>query len=448
MFQTIERYFDFKGHGVNFKSEIRAGFTTFLTLSYILFVNPSILSGAIKVPGVDVYPQLMTATALAAALGSLLMGMIARYPFALAPGMGINAYFTYVVVGQMGMTWQQGLGATFLSGLIFTGITIVGFREQLVNAIPYPVKIAATAGIGLFLALIGLKNSGIIVGSEATLVTLGDLSKAGPILTLLGFIIMVVLLFKKVRGAIAIGMLLITLIAILTEVKVFQGKAFEGFKHGLIQAPQWPTDIGLSLDIGGAMEIGLLGVIFVFLFVDLFDTAGTLLGLSYRAGYTKGNEPLPRASKAFLADAIATVAGSTLGTTSTTTYVESASGIEDGGRTGFTSVVVAGLFVLSIFFWPLASAIPAAATAPALIMVGALMMSSLGNINWDNVTDSVPAFLTIIMMPLSFSIANGLSAGILSYVLIKALTGEAKKISKILYLLSILLIGRYAYIAG
>lgn len=440
----IDDYFGVRRAGSSLRTELRAGITTFLTMAYILFVNPSILGKAIPIEGAG--PQLLTATALAAAVGSLLMGLLARYPFALAPGMGINAYFTYTVVLGQGVPWPTALGATFVSGLFFLAISLTGLRAWLVDAIPAPLKIGTAAGIGLFLALIGLENAGLVVDHPATLVTLGDLGGASARLGVFGVLLIGVLLARRVRGAILLGIAVTSALAILTRAPVFGGAPFPGFAEGVVRPPVWPTELFFALDLRGAFELGLLGIVFVFLFVDFFDTAGTLIGLSEKAGFTDAEGRLPRASQAFTADAIATSVGALFGTSTTTTYIESASGIEEGGRTGLVAVIVAACFLLSLFFWPLAGAVPPVATAPALIVVGAMMMSNLGRVDWTDPAVAVPCFVTLVGMPLSYSIANGISFGIIAHTAIGALAG--RRPHPVMYALSALLVARYAWLAG
>lgn len=442
--EYIRRYFGFKEHNTSFMIEVRAGFTTFLTVAYILFVNPSILSSAIPIEH-QAFPQMMTATALAAAFGCLVMGFFARLPFALAPGMGLNAYFAYTVVGSLGVPWQSALGAIFISGLIFSIISAFGIRSLLVEAIPHSVKVSSAAGIGLFLALIGAKNSGIVVDHPATLLTMGDLSQAGPALAAVGLMVMAVLTALRIRGAILIGILTISFAAIVFELPVFQGKAYSSLEQGLIQSPVWPVDLVASLDFQGAWELGIFGVVFVFFFVDFFDTAGTFLGLSQKIDMFKGGD---KSKKAFLSDAIATMVGAVIGTTTTTTYVESAAGIEEGGRSGLVAVVCGCLFLLSIFLWPIASMVPAIAIAPALILVGAMMMGGLSQLNWNDPTISVPAFLTIMTMPFTFSIANGISVGIISHVIIFTFVNRAREVNWIVFALAAALIARFIYLSA
>ncbi len=444
----LDRYFGISAAGSRPSVEVRAGVTTYLTMAYVLFVNPTILSQAIVIPGVDLRGQLLAATALAAAVGTLMMGLWARYPFALAPGMGINAYFTYSVVLGMGVPWQTALGAVFLSGVLFLVLSLVGAREVVLNAIPVSLKTATAAGIGLFLAIIGCKNGGLIVAHPATLVTLGDLGQPAPLLTAGGILLTAALLALRIRGALLIGILAVTLTAAVTGAAVYDGHPFALPEGGFLQAPALPTDLFLALRPLDALGMGLLAVVFIFCFVDMFDTAGTLFGLSHRCGFTSADGRLPRAGAAFSCDATATITGALLGTSTTTTYIESAAGIEDGGRTGLCAVVVASLFLLSVFASPLAGVVPAAATAPALIIVGATMMSSLASVRWSEYQEAVPAFLTAIVMPLSYSIANGIAFGIIAHTVLHVATGRWRQVHWLMAALAVLLIVRYAYLAA
>lgn len=442
---AIDRYFQITAAGSTIGREARAGLTTFLTMAYILFVNPSILSKAIQLgEGVNTFGQLLCATAIAAAVGTLGMGLFARYPFATAPGMGLNAYFTFTVVLSQGVPWKTALGCVFFSGVLAVGVAAFGLRESTIRAFPLAIKRATASGIGLFLAIIGCDNAGIVVSNPATIVSLGSLSSAGPLLALGGLLITAILLALKVRGAILIGILVTTGLAMATGAPVYLGQPFGGFTNGIIAIPAWPTDLAFALDFKGALSAGLLTTILSMFFVDFFDTAGTLVGLAEKAGFTDGKGNLPRGSKAFIADGMATTMGALAGTSSTTTYIESMAGIEDGGRTGLTSVTVAALFLLSVCLWPLASVIPAVATAPALIVVGAMMMSSVATIDWDDYRQAVPAFLTMAAMPLTYSISNGIAFGIISYTIINALSGRLKDVHWLMYPTSALLIAHYA----
>lgn len=446
----IDRYFGITAHGSTVPRELRAGVVTFLTMSYILFVNPQILESAITdVP--NVVPQLLTTTALAACFGTLAFGIIARYPFAQAPGMGLNAFFTYTVVIGMGIEWRIALGAVFFSGVLFVVLSVIGVRKMIVQAIPLCLKLGIGAGIGTFLAFLGLQNGAIVVADEATLVGMGDLANPVAWLTLVGLLLTAVLLALRVKGAILWGILATSIIAIASRAEVYPGAeglgAFQGLGGGIVAAPVWPTDLIGQMDIAGALGFGLLSVIFTFFFVDFFDSTGTLTGLAHRAGYLDEHGDMPRAKTTFAMDGVATMFGAAIGTSTVTAYVESAAGVEDGGRTGLTSVMTGALFALSIFLWPLAGAVPGAATAPALILVGAMMMQGVREIDWSDITESVPSFLTIMVMPLTYSVANGVSVGIISYAGIMLLSGKGRRVSWLLYLLAALLIFRYIFIA-
>ncbi len=439
----MDRFFGLSAAGTDPRTELRAGVTTFLTMAYILFVNPTILGSAIPVP----QAQLLTATALAAAVGCFAMGLLARYPFALAPGMGLNAYFAFTVVGQQGVAWQAALGAVFISGCLFLLLSVTGARTAVLEAIPRPLRFATAAGVGLFLAFIGLRAA-VVVDDPATLVRMGDPTSGAALLFFGGLLTTAALLAAGVRGAILVGILATTVVAIATGAEVFAGGAFGGFQEGIIRAPAWPTDLAFAFDLTGALELGLLGIVFIFFFVDLFDTAGTLVALSEKAGFVDDEGRLPRASQAFSADAIATTAGAVLGTSTTTSYIESAAGIEAGGRTGLSAIVVGGCFLLSVFLWPLAGAVPAVATAPALVVVGAMMMGGLKRIDWEDARVAVPAFLTVLGMPLTFSIANGISLGLVSWTALHAVSGRARAVHPLLYGLSLALVARYVWLSG
>jgi len=442
----IAGYFQLAVSGTTVNREIRAGLTTFLTMSYILFVNPQILGQAIPISGAG--PQLLTATAIAAAFGSLLMGFMSRYPYALAPGMGLNAYFTYTVVLGQGVPWQTALGAVFISGLLFFCISLAGIRQALIDAIPRGLKYATTAGIGMFLALIGMVNGGLVVDNPATLVSLGNPRDPNVLLTLFGLLLTTIMLILRTRGAILIGIFTTTLLAALVRAPVFSGKSFAGFPDGIVALPVWPSDLFLAADLSGAIGLGLLTIVFTFLFVDFFDSTGTLIGLSEKVGKLDEAGRMPNSRAAFCADALATSFGALFGTSSTTCYIESAAGIEDGGRTGLTAIVVAGLFLLSIFFWPLAGAVPSVATASTLMVVGAMMMFTCARIKWQDYSESVPAMLTMLGMPLTFSITNGIALGLVSYTLLKLFSGQGKTLSVLMYVLTVLLILRFAFLLG
>jgi AGZA family xanthine/uracil permease-like MFS transporter len=447
----IERYFGIAAAGSTVQREVRAGLTTFLTMSYVLLVNPTVLANAIVIP--DAFPKLVLVTALAAAIGSLLMGLVARYPFAQAPGMGLNAYFAFTVVLGQKIPWQTALGAVAISGCIFVLLSLLGIRQAIVRAVPQHLKLSVTAGIGMFLAFIGLKNAGLVVTSPATFLTLGSFASGGALLATAGLILTAVLFVRRVPGAILVGILATTLLAIVTRVAVYEGPKnalvpFGGFPHGLIALPVAPTGLVGALDVHAALGLGLASVVFTFFFVDFFDATGTLVALANKAGALDANGNMLRARRTFAMDGLAATIGAFLGTSTTTAYVESASGIEEGGRTGLVAVTVGALFVLSVVFWPVAAAIPAAATAPALIVVGALMLDGLRSIEWDDYAVLISSFLTVVMMPLTFSIANGVSFGVIGYAAIMLLSGRGRKVDPILYVVAAALIARYAWLSG
>ena len=422
----LERLFQLKAHNTSVRTELLAGVTTFLAMAYILFVNPSILGAT----GMD-KGAVFVATCLAAAIGSALMGLIANYPIALAPGMGLNAFFTYTVVLHLGHTWQVALGAVFLSALMFFLLSIFRIREWIINSIPLPLRSGIAAGIGLFLALIALQTAGIVVGNPATLVGLGDLSKPGPLLAILGFFLIVVLEARKVTGAVLIGILAVTVIAIALGVTAF---------GGVVSMPPSLAPTFLQLDIKGALDVGLISVIFAFLFVDLFDNSGTLIGVAKRAGLMGKDGHLPKMGRALIADSSAAMFGSLLGTSTTTSYIESAAGVSAGGRTGLTAVVVAVLFLLALFFAPLAGSVPAFATAPALFFIAVLMASGLAEIEWDDLTTAAPVLVTALAMPLTYSIANGIAFGFITWTVLKLLSGRTRELNSALIVLSILFV--------
>ncbi|HLV15985.1 MAG TPA: NCS2 family permease [Pseudomonas sp.] len=427
----LEKLFQLRAHNTNVRTEILAGLTTFLTMAYILFVNPSMLAET----GMD-KGAVFVATCLAAAIGSALMGLLANYPIALAPGMGLNAFFTYTVVLTMGYSWQVGLGAVFLSGVLFFLLSAFKIREWIINSVPLPLRAGIGAGIGLFLAIIALKNAGIVVDHPATLITLGEVTTAGPILATLGFFIICALAYRKVTGAVMIGILAVTAIAIALGLTPL---------YGIVSMPPSIMPTLLELDIRGALDIGLVSVVFAFLFVDLFDTSGTLIGVSQRAGLVDKNGHMPRLGRALLADSTATMAGAALGTSTTTSYVESAAGIGAGGRTGLTACVVAILFLLSLFFSPLAGSIPAYATAPALMFVAVLMLSSLASIDWEDLAVAAPVAVAALAMPLTFSIANGIAFGFITWTGIHLLAGRWRDLSPAMWILAILFAVKLAY---
>ena len=447
----IDRYFGVAASGSTVSRELRAGLTTFLTMSYVLLVNPEVLGSAIVIP--DGFAKLLVVTALAAAIGSLLMGLVARYPFAQAPGMGLNAYFAYTVVLEQKIPWQTALGAVAISGTIFVVLSLLGVRQAIVRAIPTHLKFAVTAGIGMFLAFIGLKNAGAIVTNPATFVALGSLVAAPALIAVFGLILTSVLLVRRVPGAVLIGIVTSTLVAIVTRAQVYVGPKgalvpFGGFAHGIVAVPVAPTGLVGALDLHAALGLGVAAVVFTFFFVDFFDATGTLVALANKAGVIDASGNLPRSRRTFAMDGLAAVIGAFLGTSTTTAYIESASGIEEGGRTGLVATTVAILFLLSMIFWPIAAAIPAAATAPALIVVGALMLDGLRAIDWDDYAILISGFLTVIAMPLTFSIANGVSFGVISYALIRLLSGRGREVDPLLYVVAAALIARYIWLGG
>ncbi|MEQ1953513.1 NCS2 family permease [Mesorhizobium sp. CN2-181] len=426
----LERLFKLGKHDTTVRTEVIAGLTTFLTMSYIIFVNPDILSST----GMD-RNAVFVATCLAAALGSLVMGLVANWPIGMAPGMGLNAFFAFTVVAVMGFTWQQALGAVFISGVIFFILTITGVRSWLIAGIPQSLRAAIAAGIGLFLGIIALKNAGIVVDNPATLVGLGNLHEPGVLLAILGFFVIAGLDALKVRGSILIGILVVTILSILFGLSPFQG---------IVSAPPSLAPTFLQLDLMGALHVGIVQVVLVFVLVEVFDATGTLIGVAKRAGLIEPGRP-SNLGKALFADSTAIVAGSMLGTSSTTAYVESASGVQAGGRTGLTAVVIALLFLAALFISPLAGSVPAYATAPALLYVAGLMMHELVDIDWSDVTESTPAALTALAMPFTYSIANGLAFGFISYVVLKAVTGKARMVHPATWLVAVLFIIRFAF---
>lgn len=431
--------------GTTISREFRAALTTFLAMAYILFVNPQILGAAISLPGSTNIPaQLLSATALAAAFGSILMGLLARLPIALAPGMGLNAYFTYTVVLSQGVPWRTALGAVFISGIVFLILSVSGVREAIVNAIPLSIKRASGAGIGMFLGLIGLQAGGIVIANPATMLGLGNLGSPRALLALGGLVLIAVLLVRRVPGAILLGILLVSVVAVILRLPVYDGKVFTGFSS-IASWPAWPRDLFGALDLRGAFSANLSGVVVTFLFVAFFDTAGTLLGLAEAAGFTDATGRMRRAGAAFSTDALATSFGALCGTSTTTAYMESAAGIEDGGKTGLVAIFTGLLFLISLFFWPLAAAVPAAATAPALLIVGAMLIEAAGRIDWRDHLESIPALVTMLTMPFTFSIANGISLGIVTHVLISLLGGRWREVHPVMYLLAVILAIRYLW---
>ncbi len=425
----LDQFFKLRENGTSVRTEVLAGVTTFLTMCYIIIVNPNILSEA----GMD-HGAVFVATCIAAAIGCAMMGLIANYPIALAPGMGLNAYFTYAVVKGMGVPWQVALGAVFVSGLLFIALSFMKIREAIVNALPMSLKLSITAGIGLFLALIALKNAGLVVANPATFVGMGDVRQPGAFLALLGFLMIVTLDYYRVRGAIIISILSVTAVSILLGLSKF---------YGIIGPMPSIAPTFMQMDFSHLFTASLIGVIFVFFFVDLFDSTGTLVGVAHRAGLLVDGK-LPRLKKALFADSTAIVAGAALGTSSTTAYIESAAGAAAGGKTGLTAVVVALLFLACLWFSPLAGSVPPWATAPALLYVGVLMARGLAEIEWDDITEAAPAFITAVFMPFSFSIADGIAMGFISYALIKLLAGKARQVPYMVWIIAALWAAKFA----
>lgn len=434
MLSRLERYFDFAAHETTWRTEILAGMTTFITMAYIIFLNPSILSQT----GMPI-AAVTVATCLCAGVGSILMGALANYPLALAPGMGLNAYFTYTVVKGMRVPWQTALGAVFLSGVIFLLLTVGGLRQRLLAAIPYQLHAAVAGGIGLFIAFIGLRNSGIIVSSAATTVTLGNLHAHTTQLAIFGIMLIAILQAYRIRAAMLMGILATLLLGILFHQVKYTPSTFN---------PLSIRETAFHLDIRGALRLNALEIVFVFLFVDLFDNIGTLVAVTERAGLIAEDHTIPRLGRIFFADATSTTLGAFAGTSTVTSYIESAAGVAVGGRTGVTAIVVGLLFFLSMFIAPVVGALPDFATAPALVLVGALMTAGTARIPWNEPRVSIPAFLTIITIPLTYSIATGLSFGIISFAALEIVTGHARRQHWVLYLLAVLFLFRFIYIGG
>ncbi|MBV9503719.1 MAG: NCS2 family permease [Acidobacteriia bacterium] len=431
---SLERYFEFEALGATWRTELLAGFTTFITMAYIAFVNPSILSQT----GMPI-AAVAAATCFSAGIGSLLMGILARYPIALAPGMGLNAYFTYSVVKGMGVPWQVALGAVFVSGVVFLLLTALGVRQLILESIPAELYASVAVGVGLFISLLGLRDAGIVAPSAATMVTIGNLRDPKTILAIAGLVGVAALMARGVRAAILIGVLGTTLL---------------GFLFGQIQwQPQSTRFSDLSatafrLDLSGVLHMGLLEIAFVFLFVDLFDNIGALLAIGKKAGLLTSAGRIPRANRIFTADALATIVGSCSGTSTVTSYIESSAGVAVGGRTGITAIVVGILFLALLFVVPSVGALPAFATAPALIVVGSLMMTAVREVDWDDPLIAIPAFLTMVTIPLTFSVANGLAIGFITYTVVRVCSGRYRSVSWLVYALTIVFIARFLYLRG
>lgn len=434
----LSTFFRLSEHQTTVKKEILAGLTTFSTMAYILAVNPSILSTT----GMD-FNALITATALAAAIGTLVMALYARLPIGVAPGMGLNAFFAYTIVAGMGYSWQFALTAVFLEGVIFIFLSMFRIREAIINSIPENLKHAISVGIGLLIALIGMANAGIIetgmrpVGEgklDGVILKIGDITSTGPLIALVGLLVSAVLMYRKVNAALLIGILAATVVGIPLGITHWPANGH------LVSMPPSLAPIAFKLQFGEIFSLKMVVILFTLLMVNLFDTVGTLIGLCNKAGLLDSNGRLPRAKQALMADAVGTTAAGLLGTSVVTAYVESASGIAAGGRTGLTALTVAGMFLLALFFAPLFAMIPQAATAPVLIIVGMLMMGAVTKIDFNDITEAIPAFLAIVLMPYSYSIAEGIVFGMLSYVLLKVLTGQYRSISPVMYILSVLFI--------
>lgn len=426
----LEKLFQLREHGTNIRTEIIAGFTTFLTMAYILFVNPDILSQA----GMD-FGAVFMATCLAAAFGCFIMGFFANLPIALAPGMGLNAFFTYTVVLDMGHSWQVALGCVFLSGIAFVLISIFKIREWLINAIPHTLKKAIAAGIGAFLAFIALKSAGIIVSNPATFVGLGDITAYAPVMMIACFFLIIFLEHFRVPGGVMLAILLISIVGLFTGHTEY---------HGIVSAPPSIAPTFLQLDIAGAFDAGMISVIFAFFFVDLFDTTGTIIGVTEKAGLTE-NGKIPNLKKALLADSGATIVGAGLGTSNTTSFIESTAGVAAGGRTGLVAVVVGILFLLSMFFSPLAGMVPGYATAGAIFYVAVLMMYTLAHIDWTDLSEAAPVAVTFLMMPLTFSIAEGITLGFITFTAAKLVTGRWRELNVAVWVLTLVLLARLVF---
>lgn len=443
MLETLERFFKLKENGTNVRTEFIAGLATFMTMAYIIFVNPGILSAA-GMPAEGVF----VATILAAVLGTLCMAFITNYPFALASGMGLNAFFAYTIVGQMGLSWQVALGLVFLEGILFIIISVLPVREKIVNAIPMSVKTGISAGIGLFIAFIGLQNAGLTVDNPETLVELGKIG-VGPFIALAGLIIIGILQSRKVKGSILYGIIASTILAFILNVEVSPGVPIRESYQGIVALPNFAPwkEILFKLDLRGALQIGAIGAMISLLFVDMFDTVGTVVGVAQQADYLDEKGELPKAGKVLLADAIGTTGGALFGTSTVTTYVESAAGVGAGGRTGLTGVFVSLFFILALFFQPLVSLIPAVATAPALIIVGAMMITNMAKLDWNDFTEVFPAFITMVFMPFTYSIANGIALGFIVYPFVKLATGKGKEVHWLVYVLGVFSV-LYLYVYG
>lgn len=429
----FEKQFKLKEHNTNVKTEVLAGITTFMTMGYILAVNPGMLAETGMNQG-----GVFTATALSSLIACVMMAFMANYPFALAPGMGLNAFFTYGVVFGMGHSWEFALTAVFIEGILFIVLSFFNVREAIFNSIPMNLKKAVSVGIGLFIALIGFVNAGIVIAEGGTIVSLGDLTQPAPLLAIIGLILTGFLLAKKVKGALFFGIIVTTLIGLPMGVSYTPNGTF----LGIFSAPPSLAPVFMKFEWTYILTFDMLIVVFSFLFVDIFDTIGTLIGVSSKVGMLDKDGQLPRVKQALLSDAIGTTVGAMLGTSTVTTYVESAAGVAEGGRTGLTSLTTGVMFALALILAPLFGMIPGAATAPALILVGLFMMSPIKEIDFDDFTEAIPAFLTIVMMPFAYSIAEGIVFGMVSYVVLKVLTGKSKQVSPIMFILAILFVAK------
>ncbi|USX24133.1 NCS2 family permease [Oxalobacteraceae bacterium OTU3CINTB1] len=426
---SLTQFFKLAEHGTTVRTEVVAGLTTFLTMAYIIFVNPAILGDA-GLPKDAVF----VATCLAAALGTLIMGLYANYPIGMAPGMGLNAYFAYAVVLGMGVPWQTALGAVFISGCLFIVVSVFKVREHIVNGIPHSLRVAITVGLGLFLALIAMKSAGLVVANPETLVTVGDMHNPHTLMAIFGFLLIVTLDRLRVPGALLIGIVAVTVLSFF-----FGGNTFKGF----MSLPPSIAPTLFHFDLAGAISMGLFNVVLVFFLVELFDATGTLMGVASRAGLLV-NGKMERLNKALLADSCAIVAGSVLGTSSTTAYLESAAGVQAGGRTGLTALVVALLFLAALFFAPIAGVVPAYATAPALLFVACLMLRDLVDVDWSDTTESVPAAITALVIPFTYSIAHGIAFGFITYAGLKLLTGQARQVKPVVWIIAIVFLIKYS----
>ena len=433
MTKFLEQTFELKSHGVTIKQEIIAGLTTFITMAYIIFVNPQMMAAS----GMDLGASFV-GTCLAAAIACFAMGFYSNWPVGLAPGMGLNAFFTYTVVGEMGYSWEVALGAVFLAGILFVIISVTPLRQWMLNSIPMNLRIAMGAGVGLFVGFIGLKTGGIIIQNDATFLSLGNFANSETLLAALGFLIISILAIRKVTGAIIIGVLSVTLIGLVFGLVQF---------NGIVSAPPELSPILLKLDIMGALDVAMISVIISFLFVNLFDTAGTLLGVASRANLIEDSGKIINLDRALKADSSASVAGSFLGCSPVTSYVESSAGVEAGGRTGLTAITVGILFLVAIFFSPLASMVPAYATAGALIYVAILMLGGMERLDWSDNTELLPALIMIIMIPLTFSIANGIALGFIAYVALKVSSGKINDVSSGAWFLALIFLAKFAFLS-